>query len=281
MRRQNDACAIRACGAPAAARAMVAGSSRMRMRAATYFRYSDSMSFVVAPCVHQGSACCLSVITGNGEQGDVRELMGDLGDGARHVVVRGDDDQRAEAAALRPVPGLDRVAERVQRTIEIDAAADHRAEFGVEARYLARGGGRVDAADQQALAAAGGEQLDRVGDARGAAGEHDDAVGIAMRARPRRPAGSRGTRRIRPPAPAPRPRTSAIAERPRCAAAADAPARRSAPPAPGRCAAPPPSVFDSTIGIDLSTRDNHSRNSARVVAMGPSSSLIEPFRACG
>ncbi len=41
-------------------------------------------------------------------------------------------------------------------------------------------GRAVHAADQQALAAPGGEQLDRIRDARGAAGEHHDAVGIAV-----------------------------------------------------------------------------------------------------
>ena len=45
---------------------------------------------------------------------------------------------------------------------------------------VARGGPGIDAANEQPLASTGGEQFERIGDARGAAGEHDDAVGIAV-----------------------------------------------------------------------------------------------------
>ena len=50
--------------------------------------------------------------------------MAELGHGARHVIGRGDDDEGAESARLRPPSGLDRIADRIDgRMIEIDAAS--------------------------------------------------------------------------------------------------------------------------------------------------------------
>ena len=83
--------------------------------------------------------------------------------------------------SMRPAPGLDGVAEGVERgAVEIDAAGEI---FGIERRQprdLAGAGGAVDAGDQQALAALGRQQLDGVGNARGGAGQHHDAVGLAV-----------------------------------------------------------------------------------------------------
>ena len=83
--------------------------------------------------------------------------------------------------SMRPAAGLHRVAERVDRGIvEVDTAGQDTAEAGGLMGDVGGRGAGIDAGDEQAFAVAGGEELERVGDARGAAGQHDDAVGIAV-----------------------------------------------------------------------------------------------------
>ena len=109
--------------------------------------------------------------------------MRELGHGARHVPIRRHHDQRIEIVLARPVLGLERVAEGVERgAVEIDAA---REELGIERgqpRDFARPGVAMHAADQQPFAAFGRQQLDGVRDARGGPGQHHDAVGLAVEA---------------------------------------------------------------------------------------------------
>ena len=64
---------------------------------------------------------------------------------------------------------------------EVNATGEQLFELGGEANQFARRGRGVDARDQEPLAAAGGQQFNRVGDARGAAGQRDDAVGEATK----------------------------------------------------------------------------------------------------
>src|SRR4030081_2085686 len=73
------------------------------------------------------------------DQGDVGKLMGELGDRARHVIGRGDNEQGAEAAPLRPTPRLDRIADGVDGLmIEIDAASEQPLILRSKPRKLAR-----------------------------------------------------------------------------------------------------------------------------------------------
>ena len=104
----------------------------MRSLTKTYFTYSVTIRRAATPSVHHGSARWRSVTTGKGHERDVGQLMSDLGERARHVIVRRDHDQRAETAALRPAPGLDRIAQRIEGAIEIDAAAHPALELRVE-----------------------------------------------------------------------------------------------------------------------------------------------------
>ena len=106
--------------------------------------------------------------------------MRDLGERARHVIVRRHHDQRAEALAFGPALDLDRVAAGVAGAIDIDATVHIAGEFRVETGYFGDRGRPVQAADEQALAAPGRQEFERVGDARSAAGQRHDAVGIAM-----------------------------------------------------------------------------------------------------
>ena len=153
----------------------------MRTLAKRYLRYSDSTSLVVSPFDHHGSMRRRSDTTGNGIEGGVGKLMGELGQRARHVVRRGHDDERLETVVDRPAPRLDRIAQRIERRIvEIDAAVQQAAVVDGLAGDVAGRRAGIDAGDEQALAAAGGEQFERVGDARGAAGQHHDAVGVAI-----------------------------------------------------------------------------------------------------
>ena len=86
-----------------------------------------------------------------------------------------------KAVLERPAPRLDRIAERVERgIIEVDAAGQQAAVIDGLAGDVGGRGAGIDAGDEQALAAAGGEQFERVGDARRAAGQHHDAVGVAI-----------------------------------------------------------------------------------------------------
>src|SRR5207247_5128409 len=84
-------------------------------------------------------------------QGDARKLMPDLRKRARHVIVRRHHDQRTEAAAFRPAFGLDRVAERVDGPIEVDATTHPALEFRLESRDFFGIGRSIRAADEQPL----------------------------------------------------------------------------------------------------------------------------------
>jgi len=107
--------------------------------------------------------------------------MRKLGERARHVIGRGDDNERVEAVFERPTPGFDRVAKRIASGIvEVDAAGQQSVVVDDLPGNLAGRRAGVDPGDEQALAAAGGEQFKRVGDARGAAGQHHDSVGVAI-----------------------------------------------------------------------------------------------------
>ena len=81
----------------------------------------------------------------------------------------------------RPAFGFERVAEGIERrTVEVDAAGEILRIKRREARDFACAGGAVHAGDQQPFAVFGGQQFDRVGNARGSAGKHHDAVGLAI-----------------------------------------------------------------------------------------------------
>jgi hypothetical protein len=107
--------------------------------------------------------------------------MRELGHGARHMPIRGHHDQRVEIVLARPILGLERVAEGIERgTVEIDAAGE---KLGIERgqpRDFARSGVAVHAADQQSLAALGRQQFDGIRNARGGPGQRHDAVGLAV-----------------------------------------------------------------------------------------------------
>jgi hypothetical protein len=99
--------------------------------------------------------------------------------GARHVEVGGDDDQRLKAARLHPPPRLDRVADGVGGgTIDIDAAGKPALVLRHQPRDFTRTRERIDAADQKALAAAGGKEIESIVDAERPAGQRHDAVSI-------------------------------------------------------------------------------------------------------
>src|SRR5262249_32573393 len=86
-----------------------------------------------------------------------------------------------ETAAARPASRLDRIADGIGRgMVEIDAARKQFLVFGDEARQFERVRRLVDPRDQQALAATGSEELDRVGNARGATGEDHNAICFAI-----------------------------------------------------------------------------------------------------
>ena len=180
--------------------------------------------------------------------------------------------------AFGPAPGLDRIAERVERAVEVDAAAHHAGEFRIEASDFPDRGGAVDAADQQPLAAPGRQQLDRVGDARGAAGQRHDAVGIAVErdllGRHREPTNQKQSR--------PRERQRTRADRDRIAGPGAAPQQRSAagaPPRPSRRRRRSSSVLVPTIGI-VHPPANHTPKSGGRGGV-PAQPANEWFRACG
>ena len=154
---------------------------RMRNCATTNLAYSERISFAVGPLAHHGSLRSFSRDHRKRHQRDVGHLLLKLRHRARHVIGRRHHDQRGEAAILHPAPRLDRVADGVDRRIvEIDAARHQPLVARRDAGDLGRCRRAMHAADEQALAAPGGEQLDRVRDARGAAGQHHDAVGVAV-----------------------------------------------------------------------------------------------------
>ena len=163
-------------------RSRPASASRTRTSAATYLTYSDSSSRkrratgpprLVAPFVADHR---------ERNQRDIRHRVRQFDDRARHVVIRRHHDQRFEAALVRPAPRLRRVAAGVDGgTVEIDAAAQQRLVVGQRARNVAGRVGRMHAGDQQPLAIAAGQQFHRIGNPRRAAGQHHDAVGVAVR----------------------------------------------------------------------------------------------------
>ena len=99
---------------------------------------------------------------------------------ARHVIVVGDQDHAAIGVALHPFGALLGVADRVERgAVDVDAAGkQRRVAAGRELRAGGAAGRRMDAADQQALALAGLEQVEGRIEPRLAAGQHDDRVGL-------------------------------------------------------------------------------------------------------
>ena len=118
---------------------------------------------------------------GECDEGDVRQLMVEFGHRARHVPVRRHDDQRIEIVLARPTFCFERVAEGIERrAVQVDAAGKiFRIKRG-EARDFACTCGPVHPGYQQPFAVFGGQQFDRVGNARSRAGKHDDAVGLAI-----------------------------------------------------------------------------------------------------
>ena len=127
-----------------------------------------------------------------GDQRDVGKLVREFGKRARHMIGRGNDDERTETVFERPMPRLHRIAQCVlRRIVEVDAAGQHAVVVDDLARNLASRGAGIDAGDKQPLATAGGEQFERIADARSAAGQNHDAVGVAIE---RDLAGSAGTR---------------------------------------------------------------------------------------
>ena len=127
------------------------------------FRYSVSSRRAVG-ALHRLVGAHLVGHHREGDQGGRGKLPRELRHGARHVVVRGDDDQRTEPAALRPAPGLDRVADRIHRgMVEIDATPRSATHGGVETGDLGRARRPVDAGDEEPPAAPlGGQELHRV-----------------------------------------------------------------------------------------------------------------------
>ena len=102
-------------------------STCTRTPATTNLAYSATSSRAAAPLAHHGSSRHFSPITGNGISSDVGHGVRQLDDGARHVIVRGHDDQRAKAALLRPAPRFGGIAAGVdRRVVEIDAAGEQR-----------------------------------------------------------------------------------------------------------------------------------------------------------
>jgi hypothetical protein len=99
---------------------------------------------------------------------------------ARHMVARRDNHQRMEAVVARPPPRLDGIADGVdRRVIDVDAACEQRFVARHQTRQCVGVGPAVDAGDEQPLAAAGSELLNRLPDAFGAAGERYDGFGSA------------------------------------------------------------------------------------------------------
>ncbi len=81
-----------------------------------------------------------------------------------------------------PFAGLGGVVDGVARLlVDIDAAGEILVALAGELLQLLLGGGAIHAGDQHALRLALGEQLHRLVDAVGAAGQHGDAVGRALR----------------------------------------------------------------------------------------------------
>ena len=112
-----------------------------------------------------------------GHQLDVGHDAAELGQAARHVIARGDDDQLGEPLVGRPLHGLVGVARRVLRLIaDIDAALEHLPRDAALAMQVFAAGDAVGAGDQQSVAAPVGQQARRFGQPVAAAGQHDDAV---------------------------------------------------------------------------------------------------------
>ena len=103
----------------------------MRSLAKRYLKYSDSTSFVVVPFAHQGSTRRRSDDDRERNQRDIRKLVRDFGQRARHVIGGRHDDERMEAAIDRPAARLHRIAERIdRRIIEVDAAGENAVVIG-------------------------------------------------------------------------------------------------------------------------------------------------------
>ena len=96
-----------------------------------------------------------------------RQLARELGEAARHVIARRDDDQAVVAERLGPGARLVGIADGVERGVaEVDAAVE--LVLGRARRFSAARspGVAVDAGNQQALGAALVQQPRALGDAR-------------------------------------------------------------------------------------------------------------------
>ena len=128
--------------------------------ASIYFRYSEKSRRAVSQIRPPGFVFSFH-ITGKAS-GDVRKLMRELGHGARHVIIRGHDDQRVEILLLRPAPGLEALP-------NVLSAERSRSTQQLKILRMRASGGRspplvvaVHPGDQQPPAALGGQQFDRV-----------------------------------------------------------------------------------------------------------------------
>ena len=117
-----------------------------------------------------------------GQQRDVGHGAAELGQAARHVIARGDDDEPAEAWQPGPGLGLLGIAAGVVGLVaDIDAAIEQAAFKPLLRFRSSRLVDGVGAGDQQPLAALVGQQSRRLDQTMLAAGQHDDAVGRARR----------------------------------------------------------------------------------------------------
>ena len=156
------------------------GTIPMRTFANMYFRYSEMRSSS-GRAVPPRLGAALVGHHRKFDQGDVGKLMGQFGHRPLHVIGRGDDDERTETAFLAPASRLDRVSDRVAGgMVEIDAAREQALIARNQSCQLARAGRGIDAGDEKPLAAARGQELDGIRDARRAAGQNDDPLGVAV-----------------------------------------------------------------------------------------------------
>ena len=114
-------------------------------------------------------------------QGDIRQLVSQFGQRAWHVVGGSDDDQGMKAVLDGPPPCLHCIAECVERgIIEVDATGQDTVVVEDFTPDIAGRGAGIDSGDQKPLATTCRQQFERVVDARIAARQHDDTVGVAV-----------------------------------------------------------------------------------------------------
>ena len=154
--------------------------SQMRTRATIYFKYSKNSSRAVSGFSHQASTRTLSETTAKGHQRHLRAARARSSTMARGMwkfAVTTISDWKPRAFTQRRVStALPMVLVRI---VDIDAAGEPALMLRHQPRDFARPRRRIDAADQEALAAAGGQQIERIVDPERPAGQRHDAVGIA------------------------------------------------------------------------------------------------------